>query len=152
MAKATTKYDPARLLRVQKHMIQALEGTLRRAEFVDASTPNANESCFVERAIEKGFSDISRAGWPDFLVRDPRGKIVSIEVKHADDLLSARQIHMFRMLDEVGLHTFIWWTKRPNVLTPWREFHHARSEHVKLKAGRARESLARYQKKIASSG
>ncbi len=87
-----------------------------------AFCPNAAEASFANAARLKGFQQIARNGWPDFLVRDDRGGIVAVEVKGKRDRLSENQRTMFSLLGEIGLPVFIWWTAKPKVLIPWKKF------------------------------
>lgn len=84
--------------------------------------PTPTEALFAEAAGEKGFSSITRNGWPDFLVRNPAGKLVAVEVKGGGDRLSSNQRIMFALLETTGLPIFVWWSEKPKILIPWRNF------------------------------
>lgn len=81
---------------------------------------NEAETRFFEAAIAKGYTDIARSGWPDFMVRLPSGKLIAVEVKSINDRVSERQAAIFSLLEEVGLPVFVWWTEKPGTLAPWR--------------------------------
>lgn len=108
---------------------------------VEESRPNPNEVCFVQSAKRRGFSDVSRGGWPDFMVRRPDRKLVGVEVKTGNDTISGRQALMFSLLNECGIPVFVWWSDKPNVLIPWRKFHDDRTKYLYRRMRELRKSL-----------
>lgn len=80
---------------------------------------NRTEQSFIKWA-EKNDLDVHRSGWPDFIVKSPRGNIVAIEVKSPLDALRANQIRCIRLLEEAGIETYVW--TRKEGLQPWEEY------------------------------
>lgn len=73
-------------------------------------------------ARERGFTDVARSGWPDFMVRNAANELIGVEVKRGADRLSKHQTRMFALLEEAGIRVFVWWSLKPTVLMPWRSF------------------------------
>jgi hypothetical protein len=80
---------------------------------------NGSESVFWEMETERG-SLVLRAGWPDFLVERADGRIVGIEIKSGQDVLSQRQTAMLDLLERAGIVCFVWRPERDGLI-PWRE-------------------------------
>lgn len=79
------------------------------------------EAAFSDYAEAKGYA-VYRAGWPDFLCRNPASKrVFLVEVKSDTDRLRDSQIAVFSGLEEAGVNVRIW---RPGMdqPVPWRTF------------------------------
>lgn len=86
---------------------------------VRQNSVNSTEAGFLEwLARERPSAAVQRCGWPDFLV-EHRGQTVAIEVKSAQDSLSADQIRMMSFLERAGVPCYVWQRER---LVPFLEF------------------------------
>jgi hypothetical protein len=104
-----------------ENAVKILEFPVTRSERKIPEYGNA-ERAFVHLARQKQGMVVHRNGWPDFLLRDEKGKTFGVEVKSYGDLLSEEQTRCFEMLEHAGIKVFVWWSARPKVLTPWRKF------------------------------
>lgn len=131
--------------RIAKLTLELMEIEAHKADHAFVAVPNDTERTFMEAAKSKGFSDVARNGWPDFMVRSPTGELIGVEVKSALDSLSVSQKTMFALLEESGLRVFVWYAPQPNVLIPWRNF-------KKDKANRLRRSIAKLKRSLERDG
>lgn len=87
-----------------------------------AAVGNEAESFFRAYAEAKGCR-VLRAGWPDFLLDDPKtGKAFGVEVKSDIDAISTPQVRCFALLERLGVPVYIWSPSTPGRLKPWRRY------------------------------
>lgn len=56
----------------------------------------------VKEALERRGCEVIRHGWPDFLVKEPDGRVYALEVKSSEDGINAAQAKLHAMLGEAG--------------------------------------------------
>ena len=78
-----------------------------------------SEQVYWETETERG-SRLYRAGWPDFMVEGPDGKVIGVEIKSGYDFLSDRQTAMLDVLERAGIECFVWRPEKEGLI-PWRE-------------------------------
>ncbi len=81
---------------------------------------NEAEQAFLKHAEGKGRT--FRHGWPDFLLIQPDGSAIGVEVKRRNDWCSLRQQRMFSALESIGVRVYIWEFETPGTLTPWQKW------------------------------
>lgn len=100
----------------------------KKRERAMALRVNEAEQAFLKHAEGKG--EAFRSGWPDFLLIQPDGSAIGVEVKRRRDVCSLRQQRMFAALESIGIKVYVWELETPGTLTPWRKWsalHHPRA-------------------------
>lgn len=103
------------------------------------------EAKFFQLASKRGWK-LYRSGWPDFLLLS-EGKLLFVEVKSANDRLSATQLELFEALSKLGIRVRVWWERTPDRLIHWRRF----ADTVRQVDEKERAILARREKRWARS-